>query len=122
MTFTVVPELDFPSGRMKLRRDHLVAEIRASQRNRPATRWWRVAVAFALLALAGVVANVAFGLGLGGRLHELVAGKPATPSIEARLRDEALAERFVPLFPRRPVVEVEKAHGVMAIATSEGPV
>jgi hypothetical protein len=122
MTISLVPELDLPPGRMEIRRDHLVAEIRAFQRGHPATRWWRVAVAVALLALAGVAANVAFGLGLGGRLHELVAGKPATPSIEARLRDEALAERLVPLFPRRPVVKGDKAHGVMAVATSRGPV
>jgi hypothetical protein len=122
MTLMVVPELDLPPGRMEIRRDHLVAEIRAAQRSRPATRWWRVALAVALVALAGVAANVAFGLGLGGRLHDFVAGKPATPSIEARLRDEALAERLVPLFPRRPVVEADKAHGVMAIATSGGPV
>lgn len=125
MTFTVVPELDLPPGRMETRRDHLVAEIRAS-RGGPhpvfGRRWWRLAIAVALLALAGVAANVAFGLGIGGRLHEFIAGKPATPSIEARLRDEALAERLIPLFPGRPVVEADKAHGVMAIATSKGPV
>lgn len=124
MTFTPAPEFDLPAGRLSVRREHLVAEIAAlGERPRAvARRWPKIALAMALIVLAGAVANVAFGLGLGDRLHDLVAGKPAPPPIEERLRDEALAERLVPLFAGKPVAEVDKAHGVMAIGSSEGPV
>jgi hypothetical protein len=124
MTFAPTPEFDLPSGRLSIRKEHLVAEITVlGGRPRAVTRRWpKFALAMTLLVLAGSVANVAFGLGLGGRLHDLVAGKPAPPPIEERLRNEALAERLVPLFAGKPVAEVDKAHGVMAIATSQGPV
>jgi hypothetical protein len=124
MTVAPTPEFDLPSGRLSVRREHLVAEIAAlAERSRAGTRRRpKIALATALVVLAGVVANVAFGLGLGDRLHDLVAGKPAPPPIEERLRDEALAERIFPLFSDQSAVEAEKAHGVMAIATTRGPV
>jgi hypothetical protein len=66
--------------------------------------------------------NVAFGLDLGGRLTDLVAGKDAPDPIEQRLVDEATAQRIIPLFAGEPAVDAEAAHGVMAIETALGPV
>jgi hypothetical protein len=120
MTLSPTPDFDFPPGRLAQRRDHLVAEIVGAGPRR--VRPWRVAFALGLLVLAGTVVNVAFGLDLGGRLTDLVAGKDAPDPIEQRLVDEATAKRIVPLFAREPTVEAEAAHGVMAIETAIGPV
>lgn len=122
MTFAPTRDFDLPAGRMSVRRKHLVSELSAAGAGSAPSRWTRTAVVFALLVLAGTLAGVAFALGLGGRIHDLVAGKPAPAPVEERLRDEALAERLVPLFAGQPVADVDKAHGVMAIASSKGPV
>jgi hypothetical protein len=120
MTLSPTPEFDLPPGRLAQRRDHLVREIAASARPRHSRRW-RVAIAFGLVVLAGTVVNVAFGLDLGGRLTDLVAGKDAPDPIEQRLVDEATAKRIIPLFADEPSVDAEAAHGVMAIDTAIGP-
>jgi hypothetical protein len=119
MTLSPTPEFDFPPGRLAARQQHLLAEL-----GRPATRgrWIRPAVVFALVAVAGVAANVALGLGIGGRIHDFVAGTPAPPAIEERLRDEATAERIVPLLEDEQIEVTGPAHGVLAIETSGGPV
>jgi hypothetical protein len=83
-------------------------------------RRWRLAIALALLLVGGVAANTAFGLDLGDKLHDLVAGKPAPPPVEARLRDEATAERIVPLFAGTPNIDADKAHGVIGLETNAG--
>lgn len=120
MTLSPTPDFDFPPGRLAQRRDHLVREIAVSARPRRA-RPWRVAIALGLLVVAaGVVANVALGLGIGGRIEEFVAGTPAPPPIEERLRDEVLAERIVPLFGNESVEFTGPAHGVLAIETTGG--
>jgi hypothetical protein len=93
---------------------------RAQTARRGTRRRWQLAIALALLLLGGAAANTALGLDLGDRLHDLVAGQPAPPPVEARLRDEATAERIVPLFARTPNVDAEKAHGVMGLETSSG--
>lgn len=119
--FTVPPEFDLPSGRLSQRREHLVAEIRALAPQHEGRRGrWRLGLALALLLLGGVAANTALGLDLGERLRDLVAGKPAPPPVEARLRDEATAERIVSLFAETPKIDVDKAHGVMGIETRSG--
>lgn len=122
MTLSPTPEFDFPPGRLAQRRDHLVGEIGASTAQARRARPLRVAIALALLVLAGSVVNVAFGLDLGGRLTDLVAGKDAPDPIERRLVDEVTARRIVPLFAGEPTVDAEAAHGVMAIETAIGPV
>jgi hypothetical protein len=122
MTLSPTPEFDFPPGRLAQRRDHLVAEIAASTAPARRSRHLRVAIAFGLLVLAGTVVNVAFGLDLGGRFTDLVAGKDAPGPIEERLVDEATAKRIVPFFAGEFTVDAEAAHGVMAIETALGPV
>jgi hypothetical protein len=120
MTLSPTPEFDFPPGQLARRREHLVREIAASARTRR-PQPWRVAVALGLLVLAGTVVNVAFGLDLGRRLTDLVAGKDAPDPIEQRLVDEATAKRIIPLFGTEPTVDAEAAHGVLAIDTAIGP-
>jgi hypothetical protein len=80
----------------------------------------RLGLLLAVVAITGVAVGSA--LGVGDRLVELIAGKPAPPPIAARLRDEVLAKRIMPLFADVPNVSTKGAHGVVAIETRGGPV
>jgi hypothetical protein len=122
MTLSPTPEFDFPPSRLAQRRDHLVRELRRTRQRRRPARSLRLVVALGLLVLAGTVVNVAFGLDLGGRLTDLVAGKDAPDPIEQRLVDEATAKRIIPLFAGDAKVDAEGAHGVIGTATAAGPV
>ncbi len=95
--------------------DAIEAEVPASRRRR-----LRLGLVLAVVAITGVAVGSA--LGVGDRLVELIAGKPAPPPIAARLTDEALAERITPLFADVSNVRTEDAHGVVAIETQGGPV
>ena len=105
-------------------RARLLAVVDAASLGRTAPRLTRrrlaVAVLVASFALAGGVAGSAFGL--GDRLLELVAGTPAPPPVTERLVEEATAERITPLFSGKPNVDAERAHGVLGVETSAGPV
>jgi hypothetical protein len=95
--------------------DAIAAEAPASRRRR-----LRLGLLLAVVAITGVAVGSAFGV--GDRIVELIAGKPAPPPIAARLANEALAKRITPLFADIPNVRTEDAHGVVAIETHARPV
>jgi hypothetical protein len=95
--------------------DAIAAEAPASRRRR-----LRLGLLLAVVAITGVAVGSA--LGVGNRIVELIAGKPARPPIAAHLTDEALAKRITLLFADVTNVRTEDAHGVVAIETHAGPV
>ena len=120
--FTPPParQLD-PERRAQLKR-HLLSEI-ARGEPRP-----RVSARGSWIALAAVVAGAAVAtsaLAWAGGLLDFVAGEPAPPPVRRtfELADEA-RERVLPIFRSGggPEVIAERAHGVLAIDTSVGPV
>lgn len=108
-----------PAGELLVRERALLSLLDSIEANRRPRRRVRLTVAIGLAALAGIAAGTASGL--SDRLLDLVAGKPASPPVTARLVDEATAKRIVPLFPGEPTAEADKAHGVLAIQTTAGP-
>jgi hypothetical protein len=109
-----------PAGERDRARTALLDAIAAAEAPVWKRRRLRLGLVLAVVAITGVVVGSA--LGVGDRILELIAGKPAPPSIAARLKDEALAKRITPLFADNPDVRTQDAHGVVAIGTSGGPV
>lgn len=109
-----------PAGERDRARTVLLDAIAAAE----APVWKRRRLRFGLVVAVVAITGVAVGsaLGVGDRIVELIAGKPAPPPIAARLKDEALAKRISPLFANVPNVRTEDAHGVLAIETHAGPV
>ena len=83
----------------------------------------RLSIAFAALAFAAILATSA--LAWGGRLLDFVAGEPAPPSVKQSFAlDNEARKKVLPIFRSRsgPAVIAERAHGVLAVETSAGPV
>jgi hypothetical protein len=82
------------------------------------SRGRRCALAIVLAALVLIPAAVAFG----GKIVDLFDGTPAPPSISNLFADQnrrAIRQHFAARFPH---ADVSKAHGVIEIKTSDGPV
>lgn len=77
-----------------------------------------------LVALAVLIAALAAGssLGLGDRLVDLIAGKPAPPRVKKHFAQSFPDVRAIIPYFDRPGVIASKTHGVMVVRTSAGPV